>query len=167
MPSPAAPSRALVAPAALMAVILIGATALACGSDSPVTPKPPTFVATLNGSSEVPAKAVAGTGSATIVKAGGVYTYTVTYSGLTGAPIASHIHAPGNSGVSVGVLVPFTLPSGLGTSGTFTGTFTSTNNAAISTDSLDVLMANGNAYVNIHSTANTGGEIRGQLSRQP
>jgi len=33
-------------------------------------------------------------------------------------------------------------------------------------DSLLVLLRNGQAYVNVHTTANPGGEIRGQLVRQ-
>jgi len=161
-----APTRALVAPAAVIAVILAVTTALACGADSTSTPKSPTFVATLNGANEVPAKAVSGTGTATIVKNAGVYTYTINYSGLTGNATLAHIHGPGDATHSVGVLVPFTVPAGSGPTGTLTGTFTATNNPGISTDSLDVLMANGNAYVNVHTALNGGGEIRGQLSRQ-
>ena len=168
MHPPTTPSRALVAPAALMAAILVGATALACGSsDTPTTPKAPTWVTTLSGANEVPTKAVPGTGTATIVKNGGVYTYTITYAGLTGTPNNAHIHGPARTDQSVGVIVPFSVAGATGASGTLTGTFTSTNNPAISNDSLEVLMTNGSAYVNVHTAANGGGEIRGQLSKQP
>jgi hypothetical protein len=150
-----------------MAAIVIGATAAACGSDTTTTPTPPTFNATLNGANEVPPKAVAGTGTAAIVKNGTTYTYTVNYSGLSGSPTLAHIHGPGGTAVAVGVLVSFTVPAGLGTTGTLTGTFTSADNNKITTDSLDALMTSGNAYVNVHTALNGGGEIRGQLSKQP
>ena len=167
MPQPTTPSRALVAPAALMAAILVGATAVACGSDSTTTPTPPTYVATMTGANEVPAKSVGGTGTATIVKtSAGNYTYTITYSGMSGNLTGGHIHGPAAAGVNAAVIVPFANATGSAPSGTLAGTFTSTNTTAISNDSLDVLMNTGNAYVNLHTSANGGGEIRGQLVKQ-
>jgi len=159
-------SRALIASAGLIAVIIVSATAVACGSDSDntVTPKPPTFGTTMNGAGEVPAKAVAGTGTATIVKNGTTYTYTITYSGMSGPLNGAHIHGPAGTGVNTVVIVPFDVTNA-GAAGTLTGTFTSTNNVNISTDSLDKLMTSGNAYVNLHTALNPGGEIRGQLAK--
>ena len=165
MPSSVASSRPLIASAGLIAAIVVAATAVACDDNDPVAPKDPTYVATLNGANESPAKAVPGTGNATIVKKNGVYTYTITYTGMTGALTGAHIHGPAAAGVNIGVIVPFAT-TGAAASGTLTGTFTGTNTAAISPDSLDVLMRTGNAYVNLHTSANTGGEIRGQLSQQ-
>ncbi len=43
------------------------------------------------------------------------------------------------------------------------GIITNANNANISLDSLRVLFNNGNAYVNVHTSANPGGEIRDQV----
>jgi hypothetical protein len=37
----------------------------------------------------------------------------------------------------------------------------------ISFDSVLVLLRNGNAYVNVHTTAVPGGEIRGQIVKVP
>ena len=161
-------SRALIASAGLIAAIVVSATAVACGSDSDnsITPKPPTFVATMNGAGENPPKAVAATGTATIVKNGATYTYTITYTGMSGALTGAHIHGPAGAGVNANVIVPFDV-TGAGTSGTLTGTFTGTNNVNISPDSLDKLMTSGNAYVNLHTALNGGGEIRGPLSKQP
>ena len=161
------PSRALFAPAAVMAAILFGSTAVAC-DDAPTVPKPPTYVATMNGANEFPAKTVAGTGSATIVKTATTFNYTINYTGLTGNLMGAHIHGPAAPGVNAGILVPFTVAAGgVPATGTLTGTFSATSNAAVSLDSLEVLMKNGNAYVNLHTAANVGGEIRGQLSLQP
>ena len=166
MHSPQSPSRALVASAALMASIVVSATVLACDDDDVTGPTTTTFVATMNGAGEFPAKAVPGTGTATIVKSGGVYTYTITYTGMTGPLTGGHIHGPAAAGANALVIVPFPNASGAPASGTLSGTFTSTNTATISNDSLDVLMRTGNAYVNLHTAANQGGEIRGQLSQQ-
>jgi CHRD domain len=160
------PSRALVASAVLMAAVVASATALACGSDNTIlTPTTLTFGTTMNGAGENPAKNVAGVGTATIVKSAGTYTFTITFSGMSGPLTGAHIHGPATAGVNANIIVPFST-AGAGTSGTLTGTFTSTNTAAISNDSLDVLMRTGNAYVNLHTAANPGGEIRGQLTQQ-
>ena len=166
MDSSVTSSRALIASAGLIAAIVVAATAVACGSDdnSITTPPAPTDVATLSGAGEFPPKAVPGTGNATIVKNGTTYTYTITFTGLTGPLTLAHIHGPAASGANANVIVPFDA-TGQGTSGTLTGTFTGTNNPNVSPDSLDKLMASGNAYVNLHTAANGAGEIRGQLSK--
>ena len=161
-------SRALIASAGLIAAIVVSATAVACGSDDNTTtiPKDPTFIATMTGAGETPANNTTGTGTATIVKSNGTYTYTITYSGMSGTLTGGHIHGPAAAGTNTVVIVPFANATGAATSGTLTGTFTSTNSVNISNDSLDKLMTSGNAYVNLHTALNGGGEIRGQLSRQ-
>lgn len=167
MPTHQSPSRALVASAVLMAAIVASATALACGDDNNVViPGSITFGTTMNGAGENPAKNVPGAGTATIVKSGGVYSFTINFTGMSGPLVGAHIHGPAPVGQNANIIVPFDV-TGAGTSGTLTGTFSSTNTAAISNDSLDVLMSNGNSYVNLHTAANPGGEIRGQLVRQP
>jgi hypothetical protein len=167
MDSSVTSSRALIASAALIAAIVVSATAIACGSDDNTiaAPKAPTYIATLSGGGEFPANATPGTGNATIVKSGTTYTYTITFTGLTGPLTLAHIHGPAAAGANASVIVPFDA-TGQGTSGTLSGTFTGTNNVNIATDSLDKLMTSGNAYVNLHTAANPGGEIRGQLSKQ-
>jgi hypothetical protein len=136
----------------------------ACGGSSSSN----NFGATLAGSGEVPATTSTATGTATITVSGATGTYTVTYSGLSGAPTASHIHV-GSATVAGPVVVPFSNLS-TGTTGTFSGSF-STSDIHPSTDppvstmnDLVAQMRAGNAYVNIHTTAHPGGEIRGQLS---
>ena len=102
------------------------------------------------------------------MKSGTSFTYTISYTGLTGNLTGAHIHGPAAPGVNAGILVPFTVPTGgAPASGTLTGTFSATSNAAVSIDSLEGLMKNGNSYVNLHTAANPGGEIRGQIAQQP
>ena len=87
---------------------------------------------------------------------GNQLSYVVTYSGLGSAATASHIHGPADTTHSSGVIVPLATPSG--TSGTISGTVLLTREALA-----DILA--GTAYINIHTTGNGGGEIRGQIHR--
>ena len=157
-------------------MIRIGTVALAlglaaCGSSNPATH----FKATMNAANEVGTVASSGTGTADYTVDGGTVSYTVTFTGLTANANAGHIHV-GPAGVNGGVTVPFTVPRN--TAGTFTGTFTAANVAAASTtdggvgvdagdyNGLLQLMRAGETYTNIHTTANQGGEIRGQNQPQ-
>lgn len=127
----------------------------------------PGFTAILNGANERPNPATTtGAGAASFVVTGTTVAYTVTFSRLTGPPSMAHIHGPGNATQAVGVLVDFPTTGQTLTNGVLTGTFNagSIRNTAISLDSLLVLMRNGNAYVNVHTTQFPGGEIRGQVS---
>ena len=175
MTSLRSPRRDVASLCALAAAVALFA---ACSGDDntteTATPQPPTFTATLAGANEVPAVNAPGTGTATVVffPATGTPTsgsYTVTVSGLTGAPTASHIHAPADTKTSTGVLVNFNPSSVTTTAGTFTGSFTQGDirNANVSMDSVMKLVKAGLAYVNVHTTANGGGEIRGQLVPKP
>jgi len=160
-------TRTLAASAVLIVAIVAGATVLACSDDDNIfIPSTATFVATMTGAGENPPKDVPGVGVVTIIKSSGAYKFKINFSGMTGPLTGAHIHGPAAAGVNAPIIVPFDV-QGAGTSGTLTGTFTSTNTGTISNDSLDVLMSNGNAYVNLHTAQNPGGEIRGQLLRQP
>ncbi|MEO7997559.1 MAG: CHRD domain-containing protein, partial [Gemmatimonadaceae bacterium] len=120
----------------------------------------------LNGANERPAAVTTtGAGAAMFTVNGTTVNYVVTFARLSGAPIMAHIHGPGNSTQAVGVLVDFPTTGQTQNNGVLTGSFNaaSIRNAAISLDSLLVLMRNGNAYVNVHTTLNPAGEIRGQL----
>ena len=73
---------------------------------------------------------------------------------------------PAAAGVNTGVIINLFLPNVA--SGTLNGvvahgTITNANNANVSLDSLRTLFNNGNAYVNVHTSANQGGEIRDQV----
>jgi hypothetical protein len=113
-----------------------------------------TYKATLNGASEVPPVTTSATGSATVTvdTASKKVTWSVTYAGLTAA--AAHIHCGAAAGANAGVAVPLT---NVGTS-PITGSGTMT-------DAQLADLAAGKCYINIHTAANKGGEIRGQLAK--
>ncbi len=113
------------------------------------------LTATLSGSAERPTPVVSpGTGTFTgvIDRATRVLSYTVTYSGLT--PVAGHLHriTPNATNGNGPVEVPF---ASLGSP--ITGVVTLATMGRV--DSL----INGFYYANLHTTANPGGEIRGNI----
>ena len=129
-------------------VLVAGALALAAcssfmmGSNDKVT---------LTGANEVPAVATSATGTGTIsVAADGSVTGSITVTGMQ--PTMGHIHqgAPGANGP---VIVPF-VQSG--------NVFTAPAGAKLSEAQMAAYRA-GNLYVNVHSAANPGGQVRAQL----
>jgi hypothetical protein len=72
------------------------------------------------------------------------------------------------TGVNASVIINLFLPNQPPATGTLNGivargSITNANNAGVSLDSLRVLFNNGNAYVNVHTAVNPGGEIRDQV----
>jgi CHRD domain-containing protein len=148
-----------------VAALLVGVPA--CGDDGPAAPAT-SFTATLLGTNEVPPVTTTATGNATLSVSGAQITYTVNVTGLSNALVAHiHVAATGENGPvrlnlcgtgdpqpgcssGTGVLAT-------GTNGTTVGT------PAITFDSLLSAMRTGGAYVNVHTSANPGGEIRGQV----
>ena len=114
-----------------------------------------TFHGTLSNAAEVPPTTGTGSGSATVTldTATKQITYNVTYSGLTGAAGAAHIHCGAAAGGNAGVAVAF--PSA---TSPITGT-------ATMTDAQVADLEAGKCYVNIHTAANKGGEVRAQLMK--
>ncbi|WP_120290693.1 CHRD domain-containing protein [Tardiphaga sp. 71_E8_N1_1] len=111
--------------------------------------------ATLNSASEVPANTSAGKGTADIDfdPATKKLTWKLTYSGLTGPATMAHFHGPAEAGKNAGVAVPIT-PATSGSEG-----------SATLTDAQAADLLAGKYYVNIHTEANKGGEIRGQVTK--
>lgn len=112
------------------------------------------FTVLMNGASEVPAIATSATAVGLISIQGTNLTYKISFSGLSGPATAAHIHGYATPTNSAGVLIP--LNGATGTAGTLSGTTT------ITPDQLAGIV-NGMTYVNIHTPANGGGEIRGQI----
>jgi len=109
--------------------------------------------ALLNGAQENPPTASAGFGwaVATVDTATNQISYYVYHSGLSGAPTAGHLHGNALHGTNAGVkLALASLTSPISGSGAYA-----------EADEAALLM--GRWYVNLHTAAFPGGEIRGQL----
>ena len=134
----------------------IVATALAACLAGPVGAEIVTFSIRLDGGQEVPAVTTPATGSgtATLDTTTNLFSWNITFSGLSAAQTAAHFHGAALQCVSAGVLIG--LPNGSPIVGS------ATVSAAQETQIL-----NGQWYVNVHTTANPGGEIRGQVMPAP
>jgi hypothetical protein len=112
--------------------------------------------ADLKASSEVPAKDSAGTGmlSATLDTSTHELKYHVEYSGMTGPVSAAHFHGPAAEGANAGPVVPV--------KGNLTSPIDGT---ATLTSAQEKDLLSGKWYFNLHTSANPGGEIRGQVMK--
>lgn len=115
-----------------------------------------TYKAHLTAKDEVPPNAspATGDGTFTLNPATKELTWDVKYSGLSGPAAAAHIHGPAAPGTNAGVVVPFDVPKA--PAGEIKG-------SKALTDAQIADLKAGKYYVNIHTEANKGGEIRGQL----
>jgi CHRD domain len=119
-----------------------------------------------------------GTFNATLDSSGTSLSFTLTYTGLTGGAVASHIHfgEPGVNGAVVAFLCGGgskpACPSGAGAlTATVTGTITAADVLAVPSQGVtggsfsDLLriLRSPDAYVNVHTPSHPSGEIRGQL----
>ena len=114
------------------------------------------YRATLSGKAEVPPTASNASGDvlATLDTGSKKLSYTITYMGLSGPATAAHFHGPAATGANAGVAVPI----GSNPASPSTGSVTLT-------DAQMKDLEAGNWYANVHTEANKGGEIRGQLMR--
>jgi hypothetical protein len=112
--------------------------------------------ATLDGKSEVPPNTSAGKGMADIDynAATKKLTWKLTYSGLSGPATAAHFHGPAEAGKNAGVAVA--IPN---------ATSSPAEGSATLTDAQAADLMAGKYYVNVHTAANPGGEIRGQVTK--
>ncbi len=114
------------------------------------------YKADLKPASEVPSTDSKGTGTLTSTydTATKKLTWSVTYSGLTGPATAAHFHGPAAAGANAGIVVPVN------------GALTSPiKGEATLTDAQAADLQGGKWYFNIHTAANKGGEIRGQVTK--
>lgn len=152
---------------------LAGIVALAAGSWANAAL---IWVVPLSGAQEVPAfnTPATGTGTVTLTGTPGAYVinYSVSYSGLLGtiaSPFA-HIHrAPaGSNGPVVHDLDGANIaPIAGSSSGTIVGDWRFNDASRPLTDALVADLFAGNLYFNIHTTARTAGELRGQIIPEP
>jgi hypothetical protein len=135
--------------------IILGVVLFTAGSCKKDADPNVIFKATINSASEVPTNASAATGTATLTynKDTKVFNVVVNFSGVTAS--SAHIHK-GEAGVIGDVAFGFTSP--------VTSPINYTSIALTATQEADLYASM--YYVNIHSTAFPGGEIRGQLIQQ-
>lgn len=81
--------------------------------------------------------------------------WTLTFKSLSGSATAAHIHTA-RKGVAGPVTVPLCAPCASPVSGS----------SMLTADQMRDLLA-GKQYVNVHTTKNPGGEIRGQITKAP
>ena len=114
------------------------------------------FKAALDGKSEVPPTTSTGTGSADIDydPATKKLSWKLTYTGLTGAAKAAHFHGPAAPGENAKVSVA--IPG---------ATSSPAEGSATLTDAQAADLEAGKLYINVHTEANPGGEIRGQVTK--
>jgi len=169
----------------LWIIVLLFAAPVAPNARADIT----TYEVTLTGPGESPPNTSTGTGFAVITINTSTDTLNIvsyTFSGLTGTTTASHIHCctatplVGTAGVATQVPSFVGFPLGV-TSGTYSMSFDMTQS---STWNPAFIMANGStpagaeaalvngaadgeAYLNIHTTDFPGGEIRGFLTPTP
>ncbi len=112
--------------------------------------------ATLDGASEVPPVTTAGKGTADVDfdPATKKLSWKLTHSGLSGPATAAHFHGPGEPGKNAGVAVAIPNAASSPVEG-----------SATLTDAQAADLAAGKYYVNVHTAANPGGEIRGQVTK--
>lgn len=140
------------------AIYLIAAIALIAGVPNGIRSAQAetiTLKADLKGTSEVPPNTSPATGKAeakfdTVTR---VLTWTITYADLTGPAVGAHFHGPSEPGKNAGIVLPFKTAQS-----PIEGTATITEAQAA-----DLLA--GKWYANVHTAANPGGELRGQMMK--
>jgi hypothetical protein len=142
--------------ASLMTTMAGVALAAMAASGTPALAETVKLTANLDGAQQSPPVTTDGKGSAdmsfdTDTKK---LEWTVEYSGLSEAPAAGHFHGPADPGTNAGVAIPFEgdLASPIKGSATLTDA-----------QAADLLA--GKYYINLHTPANKGGEIRGQVTK--
>src|SRR5262249_4202750 len=121
------------------------------------------YAADLKSANEVPPTGSSAFGSAfvTIGTPADTRTWGINTSGIA-SPTAAHIHGPGGTaGINKGVLIGFATNASQIPGGRTKG---SVSLASLDAGTLNLLLTDPSQfYVNVHSTAFGGGEIRGQL----
>src|SRR5258708_38965327 len=160
----------------VVGLLALVTTAAASADESAVNMR-----AGLSGFSEVPPKATDGTGMFKAKSSNGAIEFTLTYSGLTTPVFMAHFHFA-QRGVNGGVFIwlcgnPGTPahkpcpPRNTSQPETVTGRITAADIQAVPDQNVSAMdMATalriidaGDAYVNVHTTKEPSGEIRGQV----
>ena len=146
-------NRSLVVRATVAAGLLSALGLAGCGAMRP-SQRIDIFEAAMTGAQEVPPVATSGSGQAEVQydELTQVIKWKVNYSGLTGPVTGAHIHGPAVPGQNAGIAVGFS------------GNLASPIQGETKLTPQQVTqLTSGQWYVNLHTAANPGGEIRGQL----
>ena len=143
-------------------LILLGAIVLgslqSCKKDKDPDEQEYNLSGTLSGSQEVPAVTTTGSGTITGEYDGddNKLELTVNWTGLSGTVTGAHIHGPALTGANAGVLIPLTV--------NVNGVTGKIESDISLPDSTEQFLIQGRLYVNLHTTLNPNGEIRGQIT---
>jgi len=124
---------------------------------APSQAAPQSFKVTLTGAQQVPPVQTSATGTADLSydSATRVVTWSVTYSGLSGPATMAHFHGPAAAGKN-GPPVIWLTEKGKPVENPIKGEATLTPEQAQQ-------FSAGEWYINVHTQANPGGEVRGQV----
>jgi hypothetical protein len=141
-------SRAALAAVAFSALLFNGVPAFA---------EMVSYKADLKAATEVPPNDSKGAGAvdATYDTASKKFSWTITYSGLTGPAAAAHFHGPAAANVNAPPVVPL--------SGNLTSPI---KGDATLTDAQAADLQAGRWYLNVHTAAHKDGELRGQVVKK-
>ena len=155
----------------MMATLACGLLAAGVSTAQAQNPNRVTVRAMLGGGNEVPGVSAGAHGEAvvTVDRNAGTIDYEVNIYILPTGITASHIHAA-TAGVNGPIVINFPVAA-VGQSGTFQLKGSARASELIQRpesgvrafDDVAFAIASGAAYVNVHTQANPGGEIRGQL----
>lgn len=132
-------------------LVLCGVVAIGLSACAP----PMTFQGPMSAGQEVPTNASRGTGmvTATVYPMTKAMTFTTEYKDLSGPATAAHFHGPAVPGANGPVVIPAGPPA------------SPIKGGATLTEAQMADMMAGKYYFNVHTAANPGGEIRGQVQR--
>jgi len=156
--------------------LLFAAVAAATLAAAPASAQTYTLTASLNGGNETPAPGLntGAFGNAVVTVDMGARTvaWVVDVFNLPSGVTAGHIHV-GAAGTPGPTVVNFTVPTGASNEFRIQGSMKDTeftlraDQGIRSADDMFQAILGGNSYVNVHTTVNGGGEIRGQLVLKP
>jgi hypothetical protein len=132
----------------------LGLAVIALFATSPAAAQNVNYSAELTGAAQVPPVTTEATGNvrASFGQTSKRLVYTITYSGLSGPATAAHFHGPAAADATAPPVIPIE------------GDLTSPiSGNIILTDEQIGMLEGDQLYFNIHTAANPGGEIRGQI----
>ena len=138
-------------------IMLIACLTGVAASVAPLQAAPLSFKVGLTGAQQVPSVKTAATGTADLTydPATRLLTWNVSYTGLSGPATMAHFHGPATEGKN-GPPVIWLKEKGAAVESPIKGEATLTPEQAQQ-------FTAGEWYINVHTQANPGGEIRGQV----